>query len=773
LKTLFPVVLKLVTCMITDNVSIINIIPRNNNQNSFLPVNISCKEFLIEGENEILIDFVSPVRWVKEKYKICPTPPNSNGLTGIVHIRKPQYHFGWDWGPFLPLVGIVGNAEIEFVRFGRISDFSVDYEIKNDCVNVSVDTKVEKFYNVDCSVSILCPNGNRLNSIGEKATFTIQNPQLWWTYELSKKEKQPLYKICVELKKNGKVIDKSEKSIGFRTIELRREKDDFGESFQFVLNGVPLFIKGANYIPSDSFMSRVSYQDYEKLLKAVRYSNMNMLRVWGGGFYASEELLTLCDEMGILIWQDFMYACQAYPFFDENFLNNVLSETKYQVKRISSHASLALFCGNNEIEAMYMSWLNMPNYIKWTEKFFHHILPDEIRKYDKKTPYIPGSPIGTSHNENVNSDRYADTHIWAVWHGLKPMNYYRQRMTRFCSEFGFESLPDLKTIAYFGSGENFSVNDEYFLSHQKCLNGNDKMLYYCASRFGLPKQSKDLVYLSQITQSECISDATEHWRRNRHRCYGSMYWQLNDCWPVCSWSSYDYFGNYKALQYEARKFNAPLCISAQDTDEYIRVFVINDLNEDKNVKILYEVFDFSAGIKEKAFFSSSVSATESKIVLVKSMEELKKKYDLRRTGLRLTLFENENAINTKTVLFDREKNLCLPKSKLTITFSEKSSYLDVSVSTDTYSRLVKVESNLSSNPFDDNFFDLLPNEEKTVKIYVSPDLTMKELKDSIKVYSLTDIEFDKLPINILKNKIKIWSSFTNIANALWHGREPK
>ena len=735
-------------------------------KNCHIAYSFSVKDKLVAGKNEVKIRFRSPEKYVREMYKQQPAPVNSNGQNGIVHIRKPQYHFGWDWGPVLTPSGISGDIELEFISGDTIENIEVTQSHNNGIVTLSVRAQVNKLNGSGhCEIFVICPDGEILKQNGASAEFVIEKPELWWTKELSGKSKQPLYTVSAAIFENGEQTNAVSKRIGLRTIELNREKDQYGENFQFILNGVPLFIKGANYIPPDSFINRVDKKRLHALLDAAEFSNMNMLRIWGGGFYGSDEFYDECDERGILVWQDFCFACQAYPFFIEDFLKNVLEEVKYTVKRISHHPSLALWCGNNEIEDMHMAWAYMHKYVDWTEKFFYHILPDEIRKYDFQTPYTQGSPIGTAHNENVGSDNFGDTHIWGVWHGLQPMNYYRKRMTRFCSEFGFESLPDMKTIKAFASPDEYDLSSEVMRSHQKCINGNDKMIYYIASRFRLPKETEDLVYLSQITQQECIADATEHWRRNKGRCNGSMYWQFNDCWPVCSWSSYDYFGNYKALQYTAKHFNAPVSVSIEDNENGAEIYLLNDYSEPVTAKVEYEIFDFEKGILTTDKKEATVGATSNKKIFSVSVKGM----DKRNTGVAARLYLNGERIMQKTVMFLPEKKLNLPKAEINAAVKKLENEIQITLKTDKFARLIKIE-NDSTLPFSDNYFDLLPNEAKVI---TQPIDKSADQTGTVRVKSICDVNIGG---NIIKDKIKrikVYFSPVNIANALHHRKVPK
>ncbi|MGN1420018.1 MAG: glycosyl hydrolase 2 galactose-binding domain-containing protein [Eubacterium sp.] len=742
--------------------------------NCFLAYREDVKKYLCVGENRIKIVFYSPVKYVKEKYKKCPAPINSNGLNGIVHIRKPQCHFGWDWGPSLPVSGISGDICLEFAEAAEINGINVEQKHSKNRVDLHIDTDVKSISDNDysCEISLYSPKGELLESRkAAAADFSVKNPELWWTQELSGRNNQPLYTVKAKVfNADGRIVDEKETQIGLRVIELNRADDRYGQNFQFKLNGVPVFIKGANYIPPDSFITRFDDRRLNDLIYAVQFSNMNMIRIWGGGYYGSDELYSLCDKKGILIWQDFQFACQAYPFFNDDFLENVKKEVAYNVKRIKNHPSLALWCGNNEIEDMHMAWAHMTKYVDYTEKFFYGILEPEIRKIDKQTPYIPGSPIGTSHNVGVHSDNVGDTHLWGVWHGLQPMNHYRKRMTRFCSEFGFESLPDMKTIEKFAQPADYSLSSAVFKSHQKCANGNDKMIYYIASRFNLPERFKDYVYLSQITQQECIADATEHWRRNKGRCNGAMYWQLNDCWGCCSWSSYDFYGNYKALQYKARHFNAPLSVSIEDNPDFVRIMAINDYNEVRNVRIEYELFDFENGVIDKRFQNMALTPLENRDVFFLDMNRLKKEYDLKRTGLCARLLKGEKIVNEKILLFDSEKNLCLPKAKLKCKITIKANTLALDITSDKYARFVKLDCANSTEPFSDNFFDLLPGETKSVYIRKDKNLELIEQAKAISVYSLCNIKPSNSKLDTKLKQMKVFLSPVNIANAIHHGK---
>ena len=733
------------------------------------------KKYLKAGENNFRFVFYSPVNYVSDIAKKQAVPPNANGQNGVCFVRKPQCHYGWDWGPVLPPSGIQGNIYLEGIDVAEVQEVIAVQKHYDNKVDVDVKAVIRELGDKDteCVLTLTHPDGTVQKLDGKEGKFTVENPELWWTYELSGKDVQPLYTVKAQVLADGKVISEKEIRIGLRTVYLNRERDKWGANFQFVLNGVPVFAKGGNYIPSDSFITRFTDDKLKAMLEAARFSNFNIIRVWGGGYYESDAFYNMCDEMGILVWQDFAFACMPYPFFEEDFLANVKNEIENNVKRLRHHASLALWSGNNEIETMSGGWMNMRKYIKWTEIFFYQILEKEVRKYDTVTSFIPGSPCGTGFGEGINSDNVGDTHLWSVWHGMASMKEYRNRMTRFCSEFGFESLPDIKSIRLFAEEKDYSLTSDVFTNHQKCGGGNEKMFYYIRSRFNLPQNFEDFIYLSQVTQMECISDATEHWRRNKGRCNGAIYWQFNDCWPVCSWASIDYYGNYKALQYTARHFNAPLSVSVEDTADYVKIHVLNDLNEKQQVTVRYDIFDFSRGASKFEEKEIAVDAVKNEEVFTLWTEDLRKKFSLKKSGILVRLYKDGEVVSRKTFLFSQEKNLLMPKTKLTLEAKAEGDKIAVAVTADKFARLVCVSSDVSLKPFSDNYFDLLPGESKTVTIPLEDGVDEKAQLDAIKAMSLTDVPTRKITSKEFFNQAKMMLSPYNIGNCIFHRSVPK
>lgn len=733
-------------------------------ENHHLCYKFDVKQY-VKAENEIKIRFYSPVKYVLEKQKQETTPANCNGLNGIPHIRKPQCHFGWDWGPILTPSGISGDIYVEGLNVANLNNVLINQTHNDGNVKLSINTTIDNYnkFGVECEVKVYSPQGKLIyenkNECVEKfaVEFDIENPELWWIKDISGTKKQPLYTVEVQLFSDGKVIDEKTQKIGLRTIKINQERDKYGKNFQFVLNGEPIFAKGANWIPSDTFVNRTSKEKLEYYIKSASDCNFNMIRVWGGGYYESDEFYDLCDEYGIIVWQDFAFACQPYPFFIDTFRDNVLKEVEYQVLRLRNHASLGVWCGNNEIELMAIAWKLRTDYVAWTEKFFWDILPEAVNRLDKNTPYIAGTPVGIEHNVGFSSDNVGDTHLWAVWHGLKPMTYYRTRMTRFCSEFGFESLPDIKTIQTYAKPEDYSLTSEVFTNHQKCASGNMKMAFYIASRFRLPKKFEDYIYLSQICEQECIRDATEHWRRHKGRCNGSLFWQYNDCWPVCSWSSVDYYGNFKALQYTSKHFFAPIMLSIEDTKKQLDLYLVNDSLKSGKCEIDYKLCDFEGHIVKHSQIECEMIANSSVLVKTITMDELKSQdmpYNLKDYVFVADLIIDGEVVSHKTLLFNKEKNLNLPIVTINSKIVVNDGKAQITLTADKFARLVRLHSKTITAPFSDNYFDILPNEKKIIT-WECGDMTAEQIKEDLVVSSVCDVEpkGSKFSDNLFRAKV--------------------
>lgn len=746
-----------------------------SSKNCFLPYCADIKGALREGENTIRIVFFSPIRYIREQQKIDKMPRNNNGMSGIPHIRKTQCHFGWDWGPTIPVSGIAGKIGIQFYSSYKLDGIKITQDHHDGIVDVTVDTAVKALASggaYQLKTKLISPSGEVLEvkegANGGAVHFTVRDPELWWTNDLSMRKTQPLYTIEVTLKQNGALLDSTAKKIGLRTIRLDRSDDQYGQNFKFVLNGVDLFAKGANYIPLDSMVTRFSAADREKLIQSCAEANMNIIRVWGGGNYETDEFYDYCDQYGILVWQDFMFACQPYPFYREELLNNVKEEIVANVRRLRHHACLALWCGNNELETMSIAWRTRKDLMDWTEKFFYHILPELVEENDGSTAFIAGSPIGRAYMKGFSSPDDGDTHLWAVWHGLQPLTYYRKNLTRFCSEFGLESMPCRNAVDYFAQGKDLSLTSKTFNAHQKSPSGNRKMLFYIAEKYHIPNQFDDLLYMTQLIQAEGVRDAVEHWRRNRDRCHGAIYWQLNDCWPVNSWAGMDYLGEYKALHYAARRFYEPVSVSVEDSKKKIRLFVINDRIDKFSGVLKYRIIEFGGKIIKKAEQAVSVSGTSSECAVTLNAKEILRGTDGKRAFLYTELLRDGIVVSARVTLFHPEKKLHLPKCSYGISAQIDNGTASITIKSDLFARSTFLYTPYAAGNFSDNFLDILPGGSITVSVPVKEGTTVEKLLDSLTVKSIADIADVKSNFFGTLTRLKILMIPINFGNWIYY-----
>ena len=520
------------------------------------------KSVLRAGENEISVKFDSPTRFIKEAYALSRADGSSDAMVGFPLIRKAHCMFGWDWGPRLPDAGIWRDISILGVRTARIRDVHVLQLHEAGKVTLEINTHITELTgSADVKVSVTAPDGTVLTAEGEKAVIEIEDPALWWPNGLGD---QPLYTVTVEL---GDGLDSWSRRIGLRTLTVTRKKDQWGESFSHCVNGVDVFAMGADYIPEDNLLPRVNPERTRRLLEDAKAANMNCVRVWGGGYYPDDFFYDICDELGLLVWQDFMFACAVYNL-TEDFEENIKAEFVDNVRRLRHHASLALWCGNNEMEQFVAQgeWVSSLRQKADYIKMYEYIIPKILKEEDPQTFYWPASPSsGGSFDEPQDPNR-GDVHYWDVWHGLKPFTDYRNYLFRYVSEFGFQSFPCMETIEAFTAPEDRNVFSYVMEKHQRNASANGRIVSYLSQMYLYPRELTDLVYASQLLQAQAMQYGVEHWRRNRNdsRCMGAVVWQLNDCWPVASWASIDYYGRWKALHYYEKRFFAPVLISCHE-----------------------------------------------------------------------------------------------------------------------------------------------------------------------------------------------------------------
>lgn len=522
------------------------------------------KDLLREGENNIAVHFASPTKFIRESYAADPADGTADAMEGFPNLRKAHCMFGWDWGPRLPDAGIWRDISLVGVDTARIRDVLVKQFHEDGRAALEIDTHIARLTDApaEVRVSVTAPDGTVLTGVGETCRIEVPDPRLWWPAGYGG---QPLYRVEAELVSGGTRLDVWSRRIGLRTMTVSRVKSEHGESFSHCVNGVDVFAMGMDYIPEDNLLPRVTPERTRRLLEDARAANVNTIRVWGGGYYPDDYFYDICDELGLLVWQDFMFACAVYNLTDA-FEETITAEFVDNIRRLRSHPSLALWCGNNEMEQFAGSgmWIRAMRQKSDYIKMFQYIIPKVLKAEDPQAFYWPSSPSSGGDFDEPGDPSRGDVHDWDVWHGLKPFTDYRNYLFSYVSEFGFQSFPCMETIESFTLPEDRNIFSYIMEKHQRNATANGRIVTYLSQNYLYPATLDKLVYASQLLQAQAMQYGVEHWRRNRGRCMGAVIWQLNDCWPVASWAGIDYFGRWKALQYYARRFFAPVLVSCHE-----------------------------------------------------------------------------------------------------------------------------------------------------------------------------------------------------------------
>lgn len=747
--------------------------------NMFRQYHWEVKSLLREGENELVVTFSSPIQYITPKMAERPLPGVSQAIPGGPYLRKAPCQFGWDWGPQLPPVGIWQDICLEGYTQARLTDVHLCQQHRDGQVTLKAAVTLERWQEeaepLSAVLRVTGPDGAGLEAEApvsgdsQALEVIIARPQLWWPNGYGD---QPLYQVEVVLKARTQECDRWTYRVGLRTIELRQEEDEWGESFTFVVNGVPIFAKGSNWIPADSFPTRLTVERLEMLIGAAAASHQNMLRVWGGGFYEEERFYDLCDKYGILVWQDFIFSCSVYPLDNKRFVEQVQREVAENVRRLRHRASLALWCGNNEMEQGWETWgwaefeyerevkalaekapelrhflsslRRRPLVDGWQglrdayETFFHTTLPAWVAQYDPDTAYWPSSPSSNTPFHNANGQEQGDAHYWEVWHGRRPFTAYRDQYPRFMSEFGFQSLPPLPTVSTYASEADWNMTSYIMEHHQKNDSGNGLIIAQMTNTFRMPKDFPALVYLSMVLQAEGIRYGVEHWRRNMHRISGTLYWQLNDCWPVASWSSLDYFGRWKALHYAARRFYAPVLLSVEDTSSRMGLHVTSDLTGPWAGTVRWTLESLGGEVLEAG--EEPVTAAPLSSTHIRTLDFADRVSDDTRRNLIFVaeLWQGENRIALNISSFVASKHLLLAEPGLVVEVSQAGEQLVIQLTAQSLARFVELSLDGADVVFSDNYFDLPAGRTLRLTCPLPAGWTISQARGALKVRSLYD-----------------------------------
>lgn len=696
------------------------------------------KSLLKTKGNILTLEFDSPLEYFREMDNKHYVFADADNEKGAPHLRKALCMSGWNWCPSLPDMGIFRSVELLSYDTDKIDDFFVRQQHKNGVVNLEITASTKH----NSSAAIIAEiDGKRVELKDGKANVVIDNPRLWWARGYGE---QNLYDITFELVSDGKVIDKLSKKIGLRTLTISNTFEGDGSEFAFVLNGVKIFAMGANYIPEDSIFPRITTEVIDKLLRQCVDANYNCIRIWGGGYYPSEEFYDLCDKYGLMVWQDFMFGCNNV-YLHKEFKEEVIAEAIDNIKRIRNHASLALLCGNNENE--HLIWDN-PNRIDIGQgllikndylELFEHILPDICDELAPHVFYWPSTPSSFGGFNDPDNFAYGDTHYWDVFCRYKPYELYRTILPRFCSEFGFASLPSIKTLRTFGEEKDMNLTSRVMENHQKWsegwdVAGNKVLLDFVIDNYLYPADIEQIAYASQVLQADAIAYALEHFRRHRGYCMGALYWQVNDCCPVISWSSIDYFGRYKALHYAAKKFFAPVAMGLFTENGNLIINIANEtLSEFKGrVKVFRSKSDLTVlDVKSAEIMVDKLSSKD--VISVKINNE--SPYD---TYYYAELYDEHGALITRnTFLMCKPKHFEWNKPEIKISVKQIDGGVQINVTADTFVKGLQLEFiNFDAN-LSNNFFDIVSTD--TYSVTVETDRSAEDVLKNITYMSIYDV----------------------------------
>lgn len=719
--------------------------------NMFTAYSAAVKPVLRVGENRLHICFRSPIRQTLPQHESngfnYPADNDHHEKHLSVFSRKAPYSYGWDWGIRMVTSGVWRPVALRFYDVASINDYHVkQLSLTDERAELSNELEVENIlpHAADAVVEIRCAlNGEEIREIRREVKLLPGTNRIEVPMEiLSPARWMPngwgdpvLYDFSATVSCGGKEVARQSRRIGLRTLRLVNEKDKHGESFYFEVNGIPMFAKGANYIPQDAMLPAVTAERYRNLFRDMKEANMNMVRVWGGGVYEDDRFYDLADENGILVWQDFMFACTPYPS-DPAFLQRVEAEAEYNIRRLRNHASLAMWCGNNEILEALKYWGFQKKYspetykLMWDgyDKLFRELLPEKVKQLDAGRFYLHSSPYAANWGR-PESWGTGDSHNWGVWYGRKAFESLDTDLPRFMSEFGFQSFPEMKTIAAFASPDDYHIESEVMNAHQKSSIGNALIRTYMERDYAVPHKFEDFVYVGLVLQGRGIRRGLEAHRRNRPYCMGTLYWQLNDSWPVVSWSGIDYYGNWKALHYQAKRAFEPVLVNALQQNDSLCVYLISDRLESlTNLTLEMETKSFGGKTvaRKTTLRALQLPANTSLCVHRTKLSELLRTEETASSFLHIRLKDAAGRQLAETVHFFRKpKELQLPAVTIDVRSSQADGQCELILSASELAKDVFIEVPIQGARFSDNFFDLLPGERKKV-IITSPRIKKGE-----------------------------------------------
>ncbi len=729
--------------------------------NMFRRWEINPRNYLVEGENKIRIYFHSVFQVDIPKYLAAPYKLQAwinNDQADIwlsLYARKAGYNYGWDWGPRLITSGVWRPIYLEYWDDVKLVDaFITTQSISKKSASLSAECEVESTKDQNASVSISADgkllkqlNINLVKGVNKfDVPLLVKSPKLWWSNGLGEPY---LYDFEVSVT-TDKTAHKRNYSTGIRTIEVVTEKDEWGQSLYVKLNGNNVFMKGANYIPLDNFPNRVKEHDYHSIVKAAADVNMNMLRVWGGGIYEDDAFYAACDKYGILVWQDMMFACGMFPA-NEQYLQSVASEVSDNVKRLRHHPSIALWNGNNENEISYYGWGWRDKYTPEQQriyeadlqKLFYETIPQAISTQDKSRYYHPTSPTT---GYNGRDYKQGDVHFWSVWKGGWIEEYTRdENIGRFMSEYGYQSYPDMHTISKFAKKRDMNISSEVMLQHQRAKNdntrdphfGNNMMKMYMDRYIHTPEKFDEFIYASQFMQAEAVKVAIEAHRRAMPMCQGTLYWQINDCWPAASWSSVDYYGRWKALHYYARDAFNEVLISPYIADEAVEVKVVSDRLQSFDAQIKIEVLNIAGGTINSYTFDTEIAPNISSKVFTKKLSELAGDAKSNEFYV-VTQIYCKNQLLSSNILYAEDFNkydfACIDP---VMEFKKVDDGYNISLNSEQLILGLYLYSQDENVVFSHNYLTLLPKKEQVINAKTT--LSLDEFKATLKSYSINTL----------------------------------